>query len=117
MSVGVGTGLVSQSFSYSFLICGRLIYGLGIGFAMHAAPAYIAETAPPRLRGLLISLKEALIVGGILLGYLVSYLFIDFNSGWRLMYGIALPIAVAFGLGMVSEHNLKLCDAGGGGLN
>lgn len=38
------------------------------GLAMHAAPAYIAETAPPSVRGLLISCKEAAIVGGILLG-------------------------------------------------
>lgn len=38
-------------------------YGLGIGFGMHAAPAYIAETAPPSVRGLLISLKEAAIGG------------------------------------------------------
>ena len=36
---------------------------------MHAAPIYIAETAPPSARGALVSLKEAMIVGGILLGY------------------------------------------------
>ena len=41
---------------------------LDIGLAMHAAPAYIAETSPPSVRGLLISCKEAAIVGGILLG-------------------------------------------------
>ena len=33
---------------------GRAMYGLGIGFAMHAAPAYLAEAAPARVRGLLI---------------------------------------------------------------
>ena len=41
---------------------------MGIGLAMHAAPIYIAETAPPSARGALVSLKEAMIVGGILLG-------------------------------------------------
>lgn len=41
----------------------RFTYGLGIGFAMHAAPAYISETSPPSVRGLLISLKEAAIGG------------------------------------------------------
>lgn len=93
---------MAASPDYTILIIGRVLYGLGIGFAMHAAPAYIAETAPVNLRGLLISLKEAFIVGGILLGYLVSYLFVDANAGWRLMYGISLPLAVIFGLGMVS---------------
>ena len=37
---------------------GFAVYGLGIGFAMHAAPIYIAETAPSEVRGTLISLKE-----------------------------------------------------------
>ena len=36
------------------LVLGRALYGLGIGFAMHAAPAYIAEAAPARVRGTLI---------------------------------------------------------------
>ena len=44
---------------------------------MHGAPMYIAETAPASVRGLLISLKEGFIVGGILLGYLVGFLLID----------------------------------------
>ncbi len=40
--------------NYPLLLTGRVMYGLGIGFAMHAAPAYIAETAPASVRGLLI---------------------------------------------------------------
>ena len=31
------------------LLVGRVMYGVGIGFAMHAAPAYIAETCPARV--------------------------------------------------------------------
>jgi hypothetical protein len=33
---------------------------------MHAAPMYIAETAPSQIRGMLISLKEFFIVLGML---------------------------------------------------
>ena len=47
MAMGGATGL-------SILVLGRALYGLGIGFAMHAAPAYIAEAAPAKVRGLLI---------------------------------------------------------------
>lgn len=36
---------------------------------MHAAPMYIAETAPSQIRGQLISLKEFLIVFGMLVSY------------------------------------------------
>ena len=69
------------------VFAGRVVYGVGIGFAMHAAPAYIAETAPPSVRGLLISLKEALIVGGILAGYAIGYVAVEQVGGWRTMYG------------------------------
>ena len=36
------------------LLLGRLGYGVGVGFAMHAAPSYIAEAAPAHIRGVLI---------------------------------------------------------------
>lgn len=36
---------------------------------MHGAPLYIAETCPSQIRGTLISLKELLIVLGILVFY------------------------------------------------
>lgn len=39
---------------------------------MHGAPMYIAETAPSKVRGTLISLKEAFIVGGILVSFLLE---------------------------------------------
>ena len=47
VTMGGATGL-------SVLVLGRALYGLGIGFAMHAAPAFIAEAAPAKVRGLLI---------------------------------------------------------------
>ncbi|GMH43402.1 hypothetical protein BSKO_11324 [Bryopsis sp. KO-2023] len=113
---GLGAGIASTAADYPLLMAGRGLYGLAIGFAMHAAPAYIAETAPAKLRGLLISLKEAFIVGGILLGYLGSYFLVDASAGWRGMYGIAIPIAVAFGIGMLllpeSPRWLMLSGAG-----
>eukprot|EP00960_Hanusia_phi_P052558 761519-Hanusia_phi.AAC.7 len=40
----------AASSSFGMLIGSRILYGLGIGTAMHAAPLYIAETAPSELR-------------------------------------------------------------------
>ena len=51
---GLGTLGEAAAPNLELLILGRVIFGLGIGFAMHAAPAYIAETAPASKRGLLI---------------------------------------------------------------
>ncbi|KAK3145630.1 hypothetical protein QOZ80_3BG0255360 [Eleusine coracana subsp. coracana] len=82
------------------LIIGRLLYGFGIGLAMHGAPLYIAETSPAQIRGTLISLKELFIVLGILFGYLIGSLEIDNVGGWRYMFGFSAPIAAIMAIGM-----------------
>ncbi|XP_030964753.1 D-xylose-proton symporter-like 3, chloroplastic [Quercus lobata] len=84
------------------LLAGRLLYGLGIGLAMHGAPLYIAETCPSQIRGTLVSLKELFIVLGILLGYFVGSFQIDVVGGWRYMFGVSAPVALLMGLGMWS---------------
>ncbi|XP_002520519.3 D-xylose-proton symporter-like 3, chloroplastic [Ricinus communis] len=88
--------------SLGILLGGRLLYGLGIGLAMHGAPLYIAETCPSQIRGTLISLKELFIVLGILMGYFVGSFEISAVGGWRYMYGLGAPIALIMGLGMLS---------------
>ncbi|PKI32712.1 hypothetical protein CRG98_046886 [Punica granatum] len=103
-SVLYATGGLLTAFApgLSVLLIGRLLYGLGIGLAMHGAPLYIAETCPSQIRGTLISLKELFIVLGILLGYFVGSFSIDMVGGWRYMYGISNPVALLMGLGMWS---------------
>ena len=49
----------------------------------------------------LCSLKEVLIVVGILLGYLASYQFVDTVGGWRIMYGASAVPALLLLAGMV----------------
>jgi len=65
-----------------FLV-GRLIYGFGIGIAMHAAPTYLGEMCPSSIRGLLVSLKEACIVLGMVLGYTIGN---AADHHWSLIY-------------------------------
>jgi MFS family permease len=86
--------------SLELLVAGRFAYGLGIGFAMHAAPMYVSETAPSRVRGLLISVKEGFIVGGILLGYLGCFVINGEEGGWRPLLAASAPVAAALALGM-----------------
>lgn len=79
----------SQSMAISILLIGRLIYGLGIGVTMHAAPTYLAEMGPADIRGILVSLKEACIVLGILVGYSVGYLLSNVVGGWPWIYAFS----------------------------
>jgi sugar porter (SP) family MFS transporter len=112
----IGALSVAIAPSLPAVLTGRLIYGVGIGFAMHAAPAYIAETSPARVRGLLISLKEAFIVGGILAGYAIGYLFVEEVGGWRFMYGAGAPLAgiLAAGMAWLPESPRWLLLSGNG---
>ncbi|CAH9074910.1 unnamed protein product [Cuscuta europaea] len=98
----LGGSLTAYASGLTILLVGRLIYGLGIGLAMHGAPLYIAETCPTQIRGTLISLKELAIVFGILLGYFVGSYEINAIGGWRVMFGFSAPIALFMGLGMLS---------------
>ncbi|KAL6967580.1 hypothetical protein U1Q18_033388 [Sarracenia purpurea var. burkii] len=99
---GLGGLITASTPGLGVLLIGRLVYGLGIGLAMHGAPLYIAETCPSQIRGTLISLKELFIVLGILLGYFVGSFQINAVGGWRYMYGISAPVALIMGLGMWS---------------
>ncbi|QCD88856.1 D-xylose-proton symporter-like 2 [Vigna unguiculata] len=96
----IGALVTAFAPDFPVLVLGRLIFGTGIGLAMHAAPMYIAETAPTPIRGQLISLKEFFIVLGMVAGYGIGSLFVVTVSGWRYMYGVSSPIAIIMGLGM-----------------
>eukprot|EP00607_Mallomonas_marina_P003103 CAMPEP_0182437210 /NCGR_PEP_ID=MMETSP1167-20130531/84888_1 /TAXON_ID=2988 /ORGANISM="Mallomonas Sp, Strain CCMP3275" /LENGTH=363 /DNA_ID=CAMNT_0024630039 /DNA_START=142 /DNA_END=1230 /DNA_ORIENTATION=- len=95
-----GTAVQTFSLSLSLVLGGRVLYGLGIGTAMHAAPLYIAETSPNELRGKLVSLKEAAIVVGIVLGYGAGAVFGDAGD-WRAVFECGLPIELLMLLGAV----------------
>lgn len=105
--------------NFSILVLGRLVYGVGIGLAMHAAPMYIAETAPTQIRGRLISLKELFIVLGMLLGYISSSVYVGLVAGWRYMYATSVPVSLIMAIGMwwlpASPRWLLLCAIQGKG--
>ena len=76
----------------SFIIY-RVIGGIGVGMASMLSPMYIAEIAPPKIRGQLVSLNQFAIIFGMLIIYFVNY-FISRqgdetwlnNIGWRWMF-------------------------------
>jgi MFS transporter, SP family, arabinose:H+ symporter len=82
---------------YSFVVA-RFIGGLGIGASSVLGPMYIAEIAPPKLRGRLVGAFQFNIVFGILLAYLSNYLIGTMGLGdaeWRWKLGISgIPAAL-----------------------
>ncbi|XP_028406379.1 solute carrier family 2, facilitated glucose transporter member 10-like [Dendronephthya gigantea] len=97
------TGALILAFAptYSLLIVGRLIVGFGTSLSAIAECIYIAEIAPPKRRGLLVSLNEIGIVCGLLSAYLVNYMFINTDNGWRYMFGLSGIPALIQGYGII----------------
>jgi MFS family permease len=91
----------SASTGISLLLFGRVVYGYGCGFAMHGAPAYIGEMAPSTIRGLLVSMKEAFIVLGMVAGYTIGYIYEYTAGGWRSTYLWSVSVAGVMFLGMM----------------
>jgi len=83
------------SWAIPLLILGRLIYGIGMGISMHAAPTYLSEMCPAQVRGAAISSKEACIVLGILTGYSIGYTFSLTVGGWAYTYACSMVSSAA----------------------
>ncbi|MDG1729008.1 MAG: sugar porter family MFS transporter [Algibacter sp.] len=83
---------------YTEFIIARIIGGIGIGGAILIAPIYIAEVAPPKLRGSLVSLNQLNIVLGISVAYFSNYFLKDLEGeSWRWMLGVeAIPAFLYF---------------------
>ncbi len=74
----------------SLFIAARFIGGLGIGISTVAAPLYISEIAPPRLRGRLAGMFQFNIVFGILVAFVSNALLAGMGeNAWRWMLGVA----------------------------
>lgn len=83
---------------YTEFIIARIIGGIGIGGAILIAPIYIAEIAPPKLRGSLVSFNQLNIVIGISVAYFSNYFLVNMEGeSWRWMLGVeAIPAFIYF---------------------
>jgi len=88
------------SATYEVIMLGRFILGFGVGLGLAVDPMYIAEIAPPRIRGRLVSWSETADNCGILLGFMSSWIFsgADGNKQWRAMLslGLIMPLVLLF---------------------
>ncbi|KAG5134398.1 hypothetical protein JHK82_025586 [Glycine max] len=99
----IGAILMGLAPSFPFLMAGRVVAGIGVGYSLMISPVYVAELSPALTRGFLTSLPEVFISVGILLGYVSNYAFAGLPNGinWRLMLGLAALPAIAVALGVL----------------
>jgi MFS transporter, SP family, arabinose:H+ symporter len=121
---------VASAFAPTFaaLVVARMIGGLGVGASLIIAPMYIAEIAPPKVRGRMVSFNQLNIVVGISAAFFTNYLILRLSQSdagwarallfdqheWRWMLGVeTLPAVVYFiGLFFVPESPRWLLLAG-----
>ena len=100
----LGSGFARGSLEF---VLYRLLGGLAIGAASVLAPAYISEVAPAKYRGMLSSIQQVAIIGGLFVSFLSNYLIAGHAGGamkifalgheaWRWMFWMGLIPAVAF---------------------
>ncbi|WP_299685763.1 D-xylose transporter XylE [uncultured Dokdonia sp.] len=86
-------GEADHTFSTIFIIY-RVIGGIGVGLASMLSPLYIAEIAPAKKRGQLVSYNQLAIIAGFMVVYFVNYFISKFGGsdewlhtvGWRWMF-------------------------------
>ena len=95
-------GEADHTFIYIFILY-RILGGIGVGLASMLSPLYIAEIAPARIRGKLVSMNQFAIIFGMLVVYFVNY-YISLQGddtwlnlvGWRWMFASEIIPAFLF---------------------
>lgn len=99
-------------------VMGRLVSGLGVGFISATILLYMAEVAPRKVRGALVSGYQFCITLGILLANCVTYATSNRNDtgSYRIPVGIQFLWALILGIGLfilrkhrLSRFCLKMC--------
>ena len=98
----VSSILTALPHSLTPFVMARFAAGLAIGVASVISPMYIAEVAPAKARGFLVSFNQLMIVIGILAAYVASYWLKDFGSmSWRYMFATAAIPSFTLMLGVL----------------
>jgi MFS family permease len=116
-----GTLMTAAMGKLNMIYAGRAVAGLGIGASSMTVPVYIAEIAPPSVRGRLIGIFEIASQGGGMLGFWINYacdrtIDVEKKTQWivplaiQLIPGLLLLMGVAWCPECVSpsSHNHKI---------
>lgn len=95
LSMGMAPGL-------PWFIASRFMAGIGVGMASMLSPMYIAEIAPPEMRGRLVALNQLTIVLGQVITHFENFQLRQMGpEAWRWMFGLGAVPSLLFLIGVL----------------
>jgi len=109
----IGSAVASN---FTLFLIFRMLGGIGVGASLILAPMYIAEIAPPKQRGKLVSFNQLNIVLGITVAFFSNYYILSLGDSdaswvqslgiaehnWRWMLGVEAVPAVLYFFGLLT---------------
>ncbi|WP_449769781.1 sugar porter family MFS transporter [Klebsiella pneumoniae] len=96
----VGAIVSGYSNSIELLTFSRILQGIGVGASSVLVPVYIAELAPAKIRGMLVTSFQLMITVGIVIAYGVNAA-AESKGEWRFPVGIASILGIILSLGVL----------------
>ncbi|XP_071836338.1 solute carrier family 2, facilitated glucose transporter member 12-like [Apostichopus japonicus] len=96
----IGALMMTIAQGYHTLLIGRIVVGVAVAISGIGECIYVSEISPPGKRGQLVLLNETGICLGILLAYLINFIFIGVDGGWRYMFLLSAVPAIVQACGM-----------------
>ncbi|KAJ4954467.1 hypothetical protein NE237_011250 [Protea cynaroides] len=93
----IGAIINAAAVNVAMLIIGRILLGIGVGFANQSVPLYLSEMAPYKYRGALNICFQLMITIGILFANLLNYFTASIKGGWGWrvsLGGAGIPAAI-----------------------
>ncbi|KAI3955311.1 hypothetical protein MKW92_004181 [Papaver armeniacum] len=113
----IGSAFGGAAVNIEMLILGRILLGIGVGFASQSAPLYLSEMAPAKYRGAINNGFQLSTNLGVSSANLINYGTekIKGNYGWRLSLAVAAFPALIFTIGSIflTETPNSLIQRGG----
>ncbi|RZC86723.1 hypothetical protein C5167_030071 [Papaver somniferum] len=99
----IGSVFGGAAVNIEMLIIGRILLGIGVGFANQSVPLYLSEMAPAKYRGAINNGFQLSTNLGVLSANLINYGTekIKGNYGWRLSLAMAAFPALIFTIGSI----------------
>lgn len=93
----LGSVIMTLSRSISVLYFGRIVIGFGVSVSAIVDISYLTEISPPEFRGAVVGTNELMITVGVLLAFLIDFIFMGVTGGWRYMFAFPIILLTLWG--------------------